>query len=86
MGKYVKKPGYMGRAVTAFVLLNAIMLGFAAALVWVAGEWADRWFVMIPIVLGMIIAEAIIMGETIAPIIKDWINQEEYVSDEEMKR
>jgi len=78
---YQKKPGYMGRAVVAFFLLNLIMLGFTALLVWVAGEYADRWFVMIPVVVGMIIAEAVIMAETIAPIIRDWIKQETYVED-----
>jgi hypothetical protein len=81
MNERVKKPGYMGRACIAWVILNAVLLFTLAALVYILQGYLDKWFVTIPILVGVIISEWVIMSETIAPIISDWIKQEEYVKD-----
>lgn len=77
--KLVKRPGYMLRACVAWTILNAVLLFTLAALVYVLGDYIDRWFVMVPLILGVVVSEWVIMAETIAPIIADWIKQEEYV-------
>lgn len=79
----VKKPGYMFRACVAWVILNSVLLFTLAALVYVLGDHLSTWYVMIPIILAVVVSEWIIMAETIAPIISDWIKQEEYVKDGE---
>lgn len=81
MSQYMRKPGYMKRAVIAWCILNGILLFTLAAFVFILGDYMDRWYVMIPMLIGVVISEWIIMGETIAPIIKDWIKQEELVED-----
>lgn len=83
MAKYEKRPGFMFRACIAWVILNAILLFTLAALVFVLGDNVDRWYAMIPLVLAVVVSEWIIMAETIAPIIKDWIQQVEYVDRED---
>lgn len=83
MAKHMKRPGYMGRAVAAWFIFNTILFVTLAALVFLVGAYLDRWFVMIPMMLAVVLSEWIIMAETIAPVIKDWIKQEEYVSDGE---
>ncbi|MBU2051488.1 MAG: hypothetical protein KKH61_21265 [Gammaproteobacteria bacterium] len=79
----VNKPGYMFRAVVAWCIFNAILLVTLGAIVYILGDFT-AWFVQIPLIIGVIVSEWIIMGETIAPIIKDWIKQEEWkeVGDE----
>ena len=81
MGTLEKKPGYMFRAVVAWVIFNSILLATLAAIVFVLGDYRGGWFVQVPLIIGVIVSEWIILGETIAPIIKDWIKQERYVED-----
>lgn len=81
MSRSMKKPGYMGRACIAWIILNAVLLATLAAIVYVVGAYLDRWYVMIPLLVAIVASEWIIMAETIAPIIADWIKQEEYVED-----
>lgn len=81
MSKLVRKPGYMGRAVIAWCIFNTILFVTLGAIVWLVGGYLDRWFVMIPMMIAVVVSEWIIMAETVAPIIKDWIKQEEYVSE-----
>lgn len=77
----VKKPGYMFRAVVAWMIFQGILLATLAAIVYILGASVGVWFVEIPLIIGVIASEWIIMGETIAPIIKDWIKQESYQDD-----
>ena len=80
--RYVKKPGYMTRAVVAWLILNGIMIFTLAVVVWIIPrEFLGHWFVMIPLLVGIVVSEWIIMAETVAPIIKDWIKQEMQVED-----
>lgn len=79
MGKHMRKPGYMARAVAAWFIFNGILFVTLGVLVYLVGAYLDRWFVMIPMMLAVVLSEWIIMAETIAPVIKDWIKQEEYV-------
>ena len=82
MAAAIKRPGYMFRACVAWVILNFVVLVTLAALVFILpGDQLSQWYVMIPLVVAVVISQWIIMGETIAPIIKDWIKQEEWVSD-----
>ena len=83
MSRTVRRPGYMGRAVVAWMIFNTILFVTLGVLVYLAGAYLDRWFVMIPMMIAVVLSEWIIMAETIAPIIKDWIKQEEYVTDGE---
>jgi hypothetical protein len=79
----VKKPGYMFRACIAWFILNLVLGATLAAIVYVIGPYVDRWYVMIPLLVGIVASEWIIMSETLSPIILDWIKQEEYVKDGE---
>jgi hypothetical protein len=79
----LKKPGYMFRACVAWVILNTVLLFTLAALVYILKDHIGVWYVMIPIIVAVVVSEWVIMGETIAPIVKDWIKQEEYVKDGE---
>lgn len=77
----VKKPGYMQRACVAWVVLNLsmfIVLGFT---VWLLSAYMNAWYVILPLVVSLVITEWIITGETIAPIVREWIKQEEYVKE-----
>lgn len=74
---FVKKPGYMLRAVIAWCIFNAILLATLGAIVYVLGD-VRTWYVQVPLIIGVIVSEWIILGETVAPIIKDWIKQEEF--------
>jgi hypothetical protein len=77
-----KRPGYMLRACVAWVILNSVLLFTLAALVYILPkEQLSMWYVMIPLIVAVVTSQWIIMGETIAPIIKDWITQSEYVND-----
>lgn len=78
--KLIKKPGYMLRAVLAWCIFNAILLFSLAAVVYVLGDFR-AWYIQVPLIVGVVVSEWIIMGETIAPIIKDWIKQEEWVEE-----
>lgn len=78
---HVKKPGYMKRAIIAWCIFNSILILTLALIVWILGPWTNQWFVMIPLLIAIVVSEWIIMAETIAPIIKEWIKQEEYVPD-----
>jgi len=78
----VKRPGYMLRACIAWVILNTVLIFTLAALVFVLPrDQLSQWYVMIPIIVAVVVSQWIIMGETIAPIIKEWIKQEEYIGD-----
>lgn len=81
MGGYIKKPGYMGRAVVAWFVLNAAMAFTLGVVVYFLGKYIDGW-VSLFLVAVFFCTEAYITGNTIAPIVKDWINQESYVSDQ----
>lgn len=81
MSEHMKRPGYMRRACLAWVVLNSVLIFTLAAIVFVLGPYTDRWYVTVPLIVGVVISEWIIMAETIAPIVKDWIKQEEYVKD-----
>lgn len=78
---YKKKPGYMFRAVVAWCIFNAILFATLAAVVWLLQGYLNVWFVQLPLLIGVIVSEWIIMAETIAPVVKEWITQEEYVED-----
>lgn len=79
MSGTMKKPGYMFRACVAWVILNAVLLFTLTALVYILSGYISTWYVMIPIIVSVVVSEGVIMGQTIAPIIGDWIKQEEYV-------
>jgi hypothetical protein len=79
MSSTMKKPGYMLRACIAWVILNLVLLFTLAALVYILGPYLQVWYVMIPIIVAVVASEWVIMAETIAPIISDWIKQEESV-------
>lgn len=81
--KTVRRPGYMTRAVIAWIIFNTILLFTLAVAVYIVKPYLHEWFVMIPLLVGVVVSEWIIMGETIAPIIKDWIQQEETILDDE---
>lgn len=83
MSSTLKKPGYMLRACVAWVIFNSILIFTLAMTVYVIRPWMASWYVMVPLLVAVVVSEWIIMGETIAPIIKDWIKQEEYVKDGE---
>lgn len=83
MKTYRNKEGYMKRAVIAWCILNAILLGTLALISLIIGPYLGQWFIAIPLLLGVIISEWVIMAETVAPIIKDWITQTESFDDEE---
>lgn len=80
-GKHVKRPGYMFRAVVAWCIFNSILFVTLGAIVYLVGNYLDRWFVMIPMMMAVVGSEWIIMSETIAPVIKDWVKQEEFVTE-----
>lgn len=82
MSSAMKRPGYMLRACVAWIILNAVLIFTLSALVFVLPrEELSQWYVMIPIIIAVVVSQWIIMAETIAPIIKEWIKQEEYVKD-----
>lgn len=84
MSTQMKRPGYMLRACVAWIILNAVLIFTLSALVFVLPrDQLSQWYVMIPIILAVVVSQWIIMAETIAPIIKEWIKQEEYVKDGE---
>lgn len=83
MGKSKKKPGYMLRACVAWIILNTILLCTLAAVTYVVKDYIDRWYVMIPLIVSVVASEWIILSETIAPVISDWIRQEEYVENDQ---
>ena len=84
MSSTIKRPGYMFRACIAWVILNAVLIFTLAALVFVLPrDQLSQWYVMIPVIVAVVVSQWIIMSETIAPIIKEWIKQEEYVHDNE---
>lgn len=73
----------MQRACVAWVVLNLsmfIVLGFT---VWLLSAYMNAWYVILPLVVSLVITEWIITGETIAPIVREWIKQEEYVKEGE---
>lgn len=78
------KPGWMGRAVAAWVILNIILVAsvgaFVALLAYFQVEHA--WYTIIPLILIFAVGEIAIMSETIAPVLsklKEWIFQDEYI-------
>jgi hypothetical protein len=82
MRELVKKPGYMGRAVMAWVIFNTILFVTLGVMIYLLGPFLDRWYVVVPTLVGVIVSECVIMAETIAPIIEDWIAQEEWVGED----
>jgi hypothetical protein len=80
--RLVKKPGYMMRAVVAWIILNTILLVVLLAVVWLVGsDNVTNWYIAVPLLIGIIVSEWIIMAETVAPVIFDWIKQEEWKED-----
>lgn len=71
-----KKDGYMFRAVVAWIILNIILLGTLGVVVWIVGGY-QVWFIQLPLVVAIIGSEWAIMVETIGPVIRDWIRQEQ---------
>jgi hypothetical protein len=83
--RLVKKPGFGRRAFAAFLLLDAIAAAIMLALIWLLRPYMEYWYVILPITLGFLVSQFVILNETIWPVLKDWITQEEYVSDETRK-
>lgn len=85
MSERIKKPGYMGRAVIAWILLNFITFGTLYAIVYVLGEYLPDllklWYVLFPLVVVAAITEYAIAIGTIVPVISEWIKQEECVPE-----
>jgi hypothetical protein len=79
--KKVRRPGFMGRACVAWVVLNVAMFLSLGIFVYFLGPWMTQWYVILPVVVATIATEWVITSETIAPIIRDWIIQEEYIKD-----
>ena len=79
--KTVKKPGYMLRACVGWVILNLVLLFTLAATVYIVQGYLDRWYVIGTLLIIVMVSEIGIMNETIAPILTDWIKQEETVDD-----
>ncbi len=79
----VTKPGYMRRAVIAWCILNGILIATLALIVFVIEPWMKEWYVMVPLLIAVVVSEWIIMAETIGPIIRDWIKQDEYLNEGE---
>lgn len=65
--------GYMSRAIIAWFIFNAILIGTLAIVVWLLGGYQPVWFIQLPMIVAVISAEWVIMIETIAPVIKRWI-------------
>lgn len=82
MSKTVKRPGYMLRAIAAWFIFNGILVATLAATTYFLDQEIVRtWYVGGALALGIVVSEWIIMAETIAPVIKEWIKQEEWISD-----
>lgn len=78
MRDLVKKPGYMWRAIVAWFIFNAILIGTLAVVVWLLGGYNPVWYIQLPMIVAVIASEWVIMAETIAPVIKEWIEQKEW--------
>jgi len=78
---HMKKPGVFKRATIAWFMLNAVLVITLAVTVYMVSPWMDSGYVVVPLLIAFIGAEWWIMAETLAPIVRDWIRQEEYVSD-----
>lgn len=87
--RQVKKSGYMFRAVVSWVIFNAILLFTLAAVVFILGgagnslELMTQWYIMVPLLLAVVVSEWVIMLETIAPVVSEWINQTTWVEVDE---
>lgn len=81
--KTVRKPGFMGRAVVAWIVLNVAMFLSLGIFVYFLNPWLGFWYVILPVVVASIATEWVITSETIAPIIGEWIRQEEEIKDGE---
>jgi len=79
----VKKPGYMGRAVTAWSVLNLALLVVLYVMTYILKDYMDHWIVMAVILIATVTTEWAITVLTVLPIVKEWIDQEEYVNDGE---
>ncbi len=77
------KPGYMRRAVLAWCILNGILIATLALIVYVIEPWMAQWYVMVPLLVAVVVSEWVIMVQTVGPIIRDWIKQEESVGQDE---
>jgi hypothetical protein len=76
----VKKPGYMFRACVAWFIYNFIALGTLAVIVWLVGpNVLNQWYVLVPIIVIIVVTEYAAFMDTIGPVIRDWVKQEEYV-------
>jgi hypothetical protein len=83
MANYVKKPGFMGRAIVAWVVLNVAMFVTLGVSVYFLGPFLNAWYVILPILLVTIVSEVMITGDTVYPVVRQWIDQEEYVKEGE---
>lgn len=77
--EYVKKPGYMKRAIVAWFVLNLAMFLVLGAVSWFLAPFLNAWYVIAPIIIALVITEWSITAQTIAPIVSEWIAQEEVV-------
>lgn len=82
--KTVAKPGIMGRAVTAWFVLNLIMVVTLAIIVYLVNPWMNNWYIALPLMVACVITEWIITTDTIAPFVRKWIAGEETVKDGEL--
>ena len=82
---FVKKKGFMFRACIAWAIYNSILLLTLAAVVYLVLPYMREWYVMLPLLVAVVASEWIIMSETVAPVIQDWIKQETWVADEKPK-
>lgn len=80
---YVKKPGFMSRAIIAWIFLNVAMFLTLGIAVYFLNPYLDNWYVILPIMVTTIISELYITSDTVYPVVKEWINQKEYVKDDE---
>lgn len=85
MREAIKKPGWMGRALLAWFVLNIALAIVFYAFVWLIGYVGISltvWYVVIPLMIVFVVGEIWIINETIGPVlykIKEWIFQEESV-------
>jgi hypothetical protein len=73
----------MGRAIVAWVVLNVAMFVTLGVSVYFLGPFLNAWYVILPILLVTIVSEVMITGDTVYPVVRQWIDQEEYVKEGE---
>lgn len=82
---YAVKEGVMKRATIAWVVMNIIMGITLAFAVYILNPWMENWYIALPLLVGVIVSELIITSETIAPILRGWIKQEQYLTEKQLE-